>query len=167
MPGILGQKKLKAFEIEVRLGPSIDEHTDLSPIDLSEVEVIHFDLSGLTHINSAGIRTWITWIEKNKLINPDLFYNFTKCPKIFIDQANMIDGFLPEKSKIYSVAVPYFCEKCEKEATVSYSTGHEMRFEGGRWQIHHPNFSCAEKQCEYEPDVAETYFSFLEIVQKD
>lgn len=163
--GIISCKELNSIEIEVKLGPSLDEKTDLSPIEVKGFSVIHFDLSKLVHVNSTGIRAWITWVEKIKLESPHLFYNFYKCPKVFIDQVNMVESFLPKKSKVYSFAVPFFCEKCDKEATVSYTLGNEYAFEDNEWNLTHPKFNCEKSKCEYEHDVSERFFNFLKVME--
>jgi hypothetical protein len=90
---------------------AVDEvfNKNVAPVDFKMSSVI--DLGKLSLINSTGIREWINWIGQfgsTSLV-------FTNCPKIFIDQINMINGLIPENSIVESFQVPYFNENEDKE----------------------------------------------------
>lgn len=90
---------------------AVDEifNKNVVPVDFKTSSVV--DLSKLTLINSTGIREWINWISQ--FGNTGLA--FTNCPKIFIDQVNMINGLITENSIIESFQVPYFNESANDE----------------------------------------------------
>lgn len=77
------------------------------------------NLRGLKSINSTGIREWIKLMQKLKAVQ----ISFYECPKVFIDQVNMVQGFAPENAKILSFYVPYFNEKNESEKNILISHG--------------------------------------------
>lgn len=78
-----------------------------------------FNLDKVTNINSLGIRAWIKLIQ-------GLQYKsicFINCPKVFVDQVNSVQGFIPAQSKVMSFYVPYFNEDADEEKSVLYSYG--------------------------------------------
>lgn len=98
---------------------SVDEnfiqHVSQIPIK-GELE---FSLHGLKAINSTGIREWIRLMQTLNLAQ----ITFSNCPKIFIDQVNMVSGFIPANSKVISFYVPYFNEDLDTETLVLYKLG--------------------------------------------
>lgn len=95
----------------IQINGAVDEvfNKNVAPVDFARSTVI--DLSKLSLINSTGIREWINWISQFGSTGLAL----TNCPKIFIDQVNMINGLIPENSIIESFQVPYFNEDSNKE----------------------------------------------------
>lgn len=95
----------------IQINGAVDEvfNKNVAPVDFARSTVI--DLSKLSLINSTGIREWINWISQFGSTGLAL----TNCPKIFIDQVNMINGLIPENSIIESFQVPYFNEDGNKE----------------------------------------------------
>ena len=80
-----------------------------------------FNFKNLISINSSGIREWILYAQKLKTKKVIL----TDCPKPFIDQASMVDGFVPENFQIQSFYVPYFNEAKDLEKLVLVQFGKE------------------------------------------
>ena len=80
-----------------------------------------FNFKNLISINSSGIREWILYAQKLKTKKVIL----TDCPKPFIDQASMVDGFVPENFQIQSFYVPYFNEEKDLEKLVLVQFGKE------------------------------------------
>lgn len=93
---------------------AIDE--DFTTGFLQEVtgESIVFDFQNLTLINSCGIREWIRLIEN--LSGKQITYS--KCPKILIDQVNMVEGFFPDYCKIDTFFAPYYSEDKDEEVDI-------------------------------------------------
>ena len=94
------------------LQSDIDEFSKFDQIDLPVSARLIFDLEGVMRLNSMGLRTWIQWIRRLK---KDTQIVFRKCPKIIMDQVNILDGFLPTDGVIESFFVPYECENCGAE----------------------------------------------------
>jgi hypothetical protein len=103
--------------IKLTLTGSINEDSDMPTVNFSAYTEIQFELKGVRSINSYGIRTWLKWIST---IPTDAKLVFSNCPKVFIDQANMITGFIPKGGVVHSFDVPYFCEACDEVTTRSY-----------------------------------------------
>ena len=81
-----------------------------------------------------------------------------ECPKPFIDQASMVEGFLPEHFIVHSFYVPYYCEASDQEKLVLATNGKDFG----------PDFNTIKTQftdtdsAEYEIDVVPAkYFKFL------
>lgn len=108
----------KEKSIKLTLNGSLNEDSDPPVINFSPYEEIHFDLRGIRAINSYGIRTWLKWISS---IPANSKVTLANCPKIFIDQANMITGFIPKGGMVESFDVPYFCESCDEVTTRLYA----------------------------------------------
>ena len=143
----------------VSLRGSIDEETNFAEIDGTEPRLI-FDLSGVSLINSMGIRNWVNWMKANR--NRSLV--FRNCSKPIVDQINALEGFLPPGSVVESFFVPYVCENCGHADRVLFRRTHE--FDQGtadqKQSIRPPELKCPKCGEQMEMDVIEAkYFRFL------
>jgi hypothetical protein len=155
-----GDKLRLAFE------GTIDEDVVFPPVDASKFKTIVLDLKNVKSINSVGIREWLNWIrplaEKSDFV-------LENCPKAVVFQFNMVEGFLPPRSTVSSFYVPFYCEKCDKEDSVLFNVGKEIKAAGGKVEIAFDVKTaaiCEDKanaaNCEMEMDVTEAkYFQFL------
>lgn len=78
-----------------------------------------FNFKNIISINSSGIREWILYAQKIKSKKVILM----ECPKPFIDQASMVEGFIPSGFQVLSFYVPYFNEDNDKEKLVLVQYG--------------------------------------------
>lgn len=120
---------------------------------------LHIDLKDLTAINSLGIRNFIKWSRKVECQRLRLFF----CPRTFVIQMNMVDGFLPKKAEIESFFVPYYSEANGEDSMVLFTKYLEYKKEDGKVVLNIPTVydSKGEKM---ELDVfVDQYFRFLEI----
>lgn len=101
----------------------IDENTDLSKSELGLAKEIILNLKEISAINSYGIRSWIIWI-RTAPENCRIIYK--SCPKIIVDQINMVIGFLPKNGNVESFYVPYYCESCDIEKKILFRNGIEF-----------------------------------------
>lgn len=145
-------KQSPVFKVKV-LG-IIDEDVDFNQFSLSGSQEVHLDLEGVKNINSCGIREWIKWVGGAGSV-PVVYEN---CPKVIVDQINMVDGFLPAKGRVNSFFVPYYNEDEGSEKNVLFRRGTE--FNGT--QVQAPGTVKDEKGNPMEMDVIEAkYFKFL------
>lgn len=107
---------------EVIIGGIIDEDVDFSAYPLSGVEKVEMKLGGITSINSCGIREWIKWLGTA----PTAQVLYHECPKIIVDQINMVQGFLPSQGKVMSFYVPYYSDEASTDMTVLFTLGKEF-----------------------------------------
>ena len=77
---------------------------------------LKFNLKELMSINSSGVREWILLMRKMKATSILLY----ECPKIFIDQANMVKGVVTENVQIMSFYVPYYNDENGTEKNVLF-----------------------------------------------
>ena len=82
----------------------------------TEVQLI---LNNLTSVNSLGVRSFVGWHKQLSYRNIII----VDAPKCFIDQANVVDSFLPERTKIKSFFVPYYSEQTEEETNILFEVG--------------------------------------------
>ncbi len=133
---------------------SIDETFGQSTTLLPLAGEVVLNLKDLKSINSTGIREWIKQMQKMKSVK----IIFMECPKVFIDQVNMVQGFAPENSKIMSFYVPFFNETTESEKNVLFS--HGEHFSEGK--LKNLPKVVDDKGNEMEMDVIEAkYFKFI------
>ena len=101
----------KALEVVVEVQGAITE--DLSFDELIKIEgsLLRINFKKLTLINSCGVREWIKFL--NQVKNKAIIYE--ECPKVLIDQINMVKGFLPINCKIDSFYGPYYSEADDEE----------------------------------------------------
>lgn len=134
---------------------SIDEDASFAGVTTDGATKVVLDLNNVGAINSCGIREWINWI---KGIPADTKIVFKACPKVIVDQINMVSGFLPEKAEVESFYVPYYSEASGDEKMVLFSKGKE--FNGS--ELNPPEKVTDESGGEMEMDVIEAkYFKFL------
>lgn len=95
---------------EVAFVGDIDEDTVFPEFETKDLKLLVFDLEEVKSINSVGIRDWINWRKK---FPQGLQFYYKNCPKVIVDQFNILEGFLPAKSVIESFYVPYYCESCD------------------------------------------------------
>lgn len=118
------EKKSEGDKILIEIKGHIDEDANFSNVDLSSGGKFIFDLQNVEAINSCGIREWITWVRKAPPASELVFRN---CPKIVVDQINMVAGFLPDNGRIESFYVPYFCESSGNEKMILFTEGKEFK----------------------------------------
>lgn len=113
-------------KLTLKIAGTIDEDADFSQIATAGNTQIELDLEDLNSINSCGIREWIKWVGQTGASSIAL----VNCPKVIVDQINMVDGFLPVNGKVLSFFVPYFNEDVGSEKKVLFRYGNEFGDEG-------------------------------------
>ena len=108
--------------LKVQMAGTIDEDVDFSQFNISGNPKIEVELSGLKSINSCGIREWIKWMGSVSGAS----ISFANCPKVIVDQINMVDGFLPAGGKVSSFFVPYYNDDAGSEKNVLFRYGTEF-----------------------------------------
>lgn len=133
----------------------IDEDVNFNPYSLAGYEMIELHLQGIKSINSCGIREWILWIGTAA---GAASIQYIECPKIIVDQINMVQGFLPAQGQVNSFYVPFYCDDSGSEKSVLLTRGKEFS-DKGVLQI--PEVK-DESGALMEMDVVEAkYFKFL------
>jgi hypothetical protein len=115
-------KKSEGSAVVLDVAGNIDEDANFAPVEFGATTAIILDLEKVTAINSVGIREWIKWTKTF----PTAALSVRKCPKIIVDQINMVAGFLPTGTKVQSFFVPYFAEESGNEKMVLFEDGKEF-----------------------------------------
>ena len=164
MSGFKVQQNINGSELTLVLSGTIDEDVQFPSLNLASVKQITFDLKEVKSINSVGIREWLNWI---KPLAEKCQITMKNCPKTLVFQFNMVEGFLPKGSKVSSLYVPFFCEKCDLEENILFQVGQEIQLKDGKVSV---QFDLAKikpckvtvEECELTMDVTESkYFHFL------
>lgn len=133
----------------------IDEDARFEDFKIVGAPALSINMSQVKSINSCGIREWIVWIGTAGTVAIELH----ECPKVIVDQINMVQGFLPAHGKVASFFVPYFSEETGSEKTVLYRFGTEYSEKGLQGT---PNIK-DDSGKPMEIDVVEAkYFKFLQ-----
>ena len=111
-------------ELTVKLTGHIDEDAVFTGLELGQNNRITLDLAEVTAINSCGIREWIKWIRTAGESSSIVYRN---CPKVIVDQINMVEGFLPANAKVESFYVPYYCDSTGNEKMILFKEGAEFK----------------------------------------
>lgn len=149
------EKQQGSNEVTVKLAGHIDEDATFNGLELNGAQKVVLELDGVTAINSCGIREWIKWI-RTAPTGAAIVYK--KCPKVIVDQINMVAGFLPDNGKVESFYVPYYSDESGNEKMVLFQEGKE--FKGG--EVFPPPEVKDEAGSQMEMDVIEAkYFKFL------
>lgn len=120
---------------------------------------VRFDLSGITLINSTGVRAWMKALQEL-----ELEVTYVNCSQVVVEQANMVRGFLGNKAYVESVLLPCFDPVFRKEVMVSLKEGVNY-WQGSRTP---PKLDGAIPEgTSYELEVdLETYLFFLQELEK-
>jgi len=138
----------------IKLIGIIDEDMNFANIVVTGVSAVEIDLEGVKSINSCGIREWIKWISELKGQQVHL----KNCPKIIVDQINMVQGFLPPSAKVMSFYVPYFNDDAGSAKDVLFEYGKHFTEN----VVHMPDNVTDEANNVMELDVVESkYFKFI------
>lgn len=153
--GKLDVKLNKASDkLNVQMNGTIDEDVDFSQFNLGGSPQVEMELEGVKSINSCGIREWIKWMGTASGAQ----IVFKNCPKVIVDQINMVDGFLPANGRVSSFFVPYYNDDSGTEKNVLFTFGKEFSDSG----VTPPQGIKDEDGNEMEMDVIESkYFKFL------
>ena len=139
---------------KISISGTIDEDVDFSVYSLGGLNQMELDLNSVKNINSCGIREWIKWLGTNSKAK----MTYVNCPKIIVDQINMVDGFLPQNGKVLSFYVPYYNDESGAEKNVLFRYGKEF----GETGVLPPEKVTDDTGLAMEMDVIESkYFKFL------
>lgn len=140
----------KELSISGRIDENFAEYASAIPL----YGDVNIHLKDLISVNSTGLREWILLMRKMSAAKICLF----ECPKLFIDQVNMVKGVLPSNAKIMSLYVPYFNEKNGTEKNVLFVAGEHFQNN----QLMPFKKVTDDKGDEMELDVTESkYFKFI------
>lgn len=126
----------------------IDEHADLSFMQEFHGRV-RVDLRDLRRLNSFGVRVWMTAIDA---VPRDARVELVAAPPQFVEQINMLKGFLG-RARVVSFVAVYECEECLTE------TDHLIESDaclGAGCTL--PDVSCPQCGAAMTPDVVEELF---------
>jgi hypothetical protein len=141
-------------DAQVIVSGVIDEDVDFTPYSLEGLGSATFQLGGIKSINSCGIREWIKWVGTAGSAKIEYF----ECPKIIVDQINMVQGFLPSQAVVKSFFVPYYSDDSGNEKNVLFTLGNEYDDSG----LKAPPEVKDDSGAPMEMDVVEAkYFKFL------
>ena len=146
--------KYKNNVLYVNINEEIGEDLSFPEIKFIEINKIIFDLEKLKLINSCGIREWVIWIKKIPPTGIDII--FQNCPRVFIEQLNLIEGLIPLGGAVESFFVPYYCSDCDNLHSKYYVN------KNGTKLVFPKNIKCSTCGSEMDIDVIEKkYFKFL------
>lgn len=111
---------------KVSISGTIDEDADFNPHSLVGAPAVSFELGQVKSINSCGIREWIKWVGTAG----GAAVEYNNCPKIIVDQINMVQGFLPASGKVKSFFVPFYNDDSGEEKSVLFTHGKEYTDSG-------------------------------------
>jgi DNA-directed RNA polymerase subunit RPC12/RpoP/ABC-type transporter Mla MlaB component len=116
----------KGDSLAVRVEGQLNEESNLSPtLDAVEealpgCKLIDFDLSGITQLNSCGVRDWLTFL--GRVQGMGVPYRFSSVNELFVDQASFIPTMLGAPgTPVLELELPYRCEKCGKRVSRAFS----------------------------------------------
>jgi len=128
----------------------LNEDVDLEPLKEPSIQLI--DCEEVKQMFSVGIRKWVMTLKER---SPDHPLKFLKCSVVFIEQLNLIEGFV-ETEAVVSFYAPYFCDKCDKVHEILLKPSEVEDAEA-------PEKNCPEHGSTMEfDDDEEEYFEFLQ-----
>lgn len=155
MSGFSLNKSQEGDLLKISIDGHIDEESTFEEFPLDGISTIQIDLEKVSAINSVGIREWIKWSKSLAGVSAIEVHH---CPKVVVDQVNMVAGFLPPNAKVQSFYVPYYSEDSGEEEMVLFKRGEHFDENG----VNPPEGLKDSDGNEMEIDVIEAkYFKFL------
>lgn len=111
------QKEVQGDCTLITIQGEIDETAVLKGIFDARTHRITVDLSGITRINSCGIREWVSAVEG---IPERCEVEFIRCSRAMVKQFDQVANF-SGKGRVVSFFAPYYCEKCSVEVNILLS----------------------------------------------
>jgi len=92
------------------LAGRIDERAHIADLAASiDESVLAIDLSGVTYINSLGVRDWVNFLRA--LAKRDVALTLERCAEVMVLQMNMIVD-ARGTAKVASFYAPFACDAC-------------------------------------------------------
>lgn len=99
------------------------ENCDLPAIkNIPKNSTLLVDCNLLDGISSIGVRTWLLWVKEMKAAGISKFI-FNNVRSFFINQINVVTGFIPEESSIDSFYIRYYNEETDEEFELPLKRG--------------------------------------------
>ena len=139
------------------LAGAIDEHSDLLAIlDRAQGGHLALDLSGITFINSLGVRDWIRLQAQAQARG--IVVELRRVAEPIVHQLNMIIA-TRGASRVISFFAPYACDACGREDSLVVDA---VANAAGLAKLQAPAQKCPECGAQMAfNDFPERYFSFL------
>ncbi len=129
------------------------EHVDVSAIRAVQERAVVFDLAGVEHISSCGVREWMRLVAALEANGRSIALE--RCSVSFVAQMNMISNFCGA-AEVRSFHAPYLCTRCASE----YVERYEVPAQGA--PTLRPTSTCPSCGGESEfDDLLEVYLRFL------
>lgn len=151
-PGSVAIKPIGLINEDVNFGTVLEFIETLS----IKPEKIFFDMSGITRINSCGVREWLLFLQR---VQSRYRCAFSKANEAFIDVAGSIPTVFGSPGlPIDEIEAPFYCAKCNKRFISHLKP--VLVFSAGILTL--PSQKCPQCASEMEFDgLEEEYFSFL------
>ncbi len=134
----------------IKLKGTIDEDSNFAQL-MKLGGPLRLDFSGVTSINSCGIRSWVNFLKE--MGTQEVVY--VACPPLIVRQMNMVPSFVGN-AKVDSVYVPFVCDLCEAEKTLLTTP---MDFKSGKIPGTIQCESCKKGEMEFDGQPKQ-YFAF-------
>lgn len=142
--------------LNIVLSGSLNENVVFGDYPLEGFKKITFNLSGVVAINSIGIREWLKWFSQVG----DAKIEFNACPKVLIEQFNMIDSVKPKAALIVSFYVPYYNEEKNIEKNILFVRGKDFDENGVKVESVISDGEGGQLEIDV---IADKYFQFLKL----
>ncbi len=97
----------------LKVSGTIDEDNTLaSSAKKIDGKTVVIDLSGVTRINSCGVRDWVNWL--NDLDARGKRVVLVRCSAVIVNQINLVHNFVG-RGVVRSFFAPYYCARCDRE----------------------------------------------------
>lgn len=105
------RSKTESDGLHVFISGPLNEDANFQSVQLPPNSPLHLHLDELTMINSTGIRNWLQWVSEHA----NASWKVWGCPPHFINQLNMIEGFLPTKARVQSFYVLFYSDSTSEQ----------------------------------------------------
>ena len=153
---VVFRKEIQGDSTLITIQGAIDESVILKGVLDAGSRRIAVDLSGVTRINSCGIREWMSAVEA---IPAGQEVEFIRVSRPMVKQFNQVAGF-GGRGRVVSFFAPYYCSGCDLEESILLSIPDhrdELLADAA------PEFRCENcgERLSFD-DLEERYFGFIE-----
>ena len=154
MPSYHQTYKMENLTCVLEFLEALDDKFDFPKIQPS-IRRIEVDLDKVGYMSSFGVKRWIEWWRSNP---PDAKYVITRARPSIVNNAGMMEGFLPRMTAVESLYAPYISEDGETDKQVLLKLN-EHYFDGGALKL--PTVAGDDGAALEEDFLPDKYFKFL------
>jgi anti-anti-sigma regulatory factor len=148
------EKKPKTLVFSGLLDESLNPEAQILQAMANANEEIDVDCSGITRINSSGVKQFISFF--NRVKEKQIRFQFLRVSPVMVEQFNIISNF-GGGGKVVSAGLPFRCKACEKTSVLYVTKSEALSINLDKVTLECSN--CKKRELDFD-DLPDEYLEF-------